>query len=313
MNIFNLIKNYQKVCIYRHVNPDLDALGSQYGMACIIKQLFPDIKICIKGEVNEELLKKLPIDEQFDQFNELSDCLAIITDTANKERIDGNDYQVCKEILKIDHHIVVDSYGNYNIEFPQKSSASQIIVELFQQYQTVKLNIKAASCLYMGMIADSNRFMYSSTDALTLKSAAYLLECGINIEILHQQMYMRKEADLKIQQYILNHYYHNDLGIAYYVLSQIDLEKLNITRSRGSDFVNLLANIEEYQIWLAVTENVENNTWRVSMRSRQIPINEIAAKFNGGGHQLASGATLNNFEELDLLIEELENTIRKYQ
>ncbi len=49
------------------------------------------------------------------------------------------------------------------------------------------------------------------------------------------------------------------------------------------------------------------------MRSRQIPINEIAAKFNGGGHQLASGATLNNFEELDLLIEELENAIRKYQ
>lgn len=312
MNIFNVIEKYDQVCIYRHINSDFDALGSQYGLAYMIKQLYPTKKVMIKGEENKELMSKLDIKDTFDTFEDLSNALAIVLDTANIERIDGEDYKECKFILKIDHHIVVDSFGDENIELPEKSSTSQIVTELYSSYQDNLLNQQSATCLYFGIIADSNRFMYRNTDASTLKTAAYLLECGIDIESIYQRLYVRKEIDLRINRHILNNYRSTVNGVAYYVLHQHDLDELGISRQRGSDFVNILANIEEFEIWLAVTENSEANQWRVSMRSRKIPVNEVAAKFNGGGHQLASGATLNNLEELDLLIEELENAIKKY-
>lgn len=312
MNIFDIIKKYPKVCIYRHVNSDFDALGSQYGLAFMIRQLYPEIKIMIKGEYNNELMSKLNVKDTFDDFDDLSNTLAIVLDTANKERIDGDDYEKCDFILKIDHHIIVDSYGNENIELPSKSSTSQIVTELYADYQKELLNKQAATCLYFGIIADSNRFMYRNTDASTLKSAAYLLECGIDIEDIYQRLYLRKEIDLKINRYILNNYRSSGSGVAYYILNQFDLEELGISRQRGSDFVNMLANIEEFEVWMAVTENVEAKNWRVSIRSRQVVVNEIAAKFGGGGHQLASGATLNSLEELDLLIEELEKAIKEY-
>ena len=39
----------------------------------------------------------------------------------------------------------------------------------------------------------------------------------------------------------------------------------------------------EYKVWLAITENTKDHNWRVSMRSRHIPVNEIANKYNDLG------------------------------
>lgn len=311
-SIFDTIKKFTKICIYRHVNPDFDALGSQYGLAMMIKQLYPNMQVMIKGEPNLELLSKLNMPGQFDVFEEVEDALAIVLDTANRERIDGDDYINCKFIIKIDHHIVVDSFGHINIEFPKKSSTSQIVTELYMNERFDLLSQTAASCLYFGMIADSNRFMYRNTDSSTFKAAAYLLECGINIEQLYQRMYLRKEIDLRINKHILNSYRHTKSGIAYYILTQQDLEQLNISRERGSDFVNILSNIEEYPIWMAITENVKDHNWRVSIRSREVVINEVANQFNGGGHQLASGAKLESIDQLNNLILALENAIKQH-
>jgi phosphoesterase RecJ-like protein len=56
-------------------------------------------------------------------------------------------------------------------------------------------------------------------------------------------MYLKKAIDLQIHKFILNHY-KVDENIAYYILKQEDLEMLNISRERGSDFVNMLSGIE---------------------------------------------------------------------
>lgn len=307
--VFDDILAYDHICIYRHVNPDFDAYGSQLGMAAIIKQLDPSKKVMLKGEINEELLSKMDHDFVLDTFDDVKGALAIVLDTANKERIDGEDVLDCDKIIKIDHHMIVDSYGVINIEYPTKSSTSQIVVELYKEAFDQKMNKEAATYLYFGMVADSNRFMYRNTDASTMMAAAYLMDCGIDIEDIYQKMYVRSVKDLEIQRFILNQYQSTSKGVAYYILKQEDLDELQISRSRGSDFVNMLSNIEEFEVWLAITQNIEKNNWRVSMRSRRVVINTIAEKYHGGGHQLASGATLNSIDELPSLIKDLEKAI----
>ena len=54
----------------------------------------------------------------------------------------------------------------------------------------------------------------------------------------------------------------------------------------------------------------KDNCWRISIRSRTTPINEVAAKWEGGGHAQASGAKIKNLEQLPLFIEDLDKLFR---
>ena len=121
---------------------------------------------------------------------------------------------------------------------------------------------------------------------------------------------MKKAKDLQINKFILNNHQF-DGGVAYYVLSDADLKMLEISRERGSDFVNLLSGVEEYKIWMALTENVVDHNWRVSLRSRDYAVNKVAEKYNGGGHMLASGAKLASLEQLGQLLQDLKEIINE--
>ena len=303
--IINLLKQYKQVFLYRHINPDYDAFGSTVGMYYFLKENFPEINVVLKGNFENVLWEKF--NATIDEEKELP-ILGIVIDTANRERIDG-DISVCDKIIKIDHHIVVDSYGDINIEDATASSASQIVSLLLEEVKdSYSLNKQGARALYMGIIGDTNRFMYRSTDARTFKAASYLLESGINIEEIYQTMYLREEKDLKVTQFILNNYQVND-KVAYYILKDEDLKELGISREEGSSYVNTLANVKEFEVWCSITENTKDNVYRVSIRSRNAIINEVAAKFGGGGHALASGATLSSLDQLEDLLSSLHDAI----
>ena len=197
--ILNKIEEYDCICLYRHVNPDYDAFGSQFGMYDLIKNTFSNKTVYMEGDFSSDLVQKFNIEMNIEKPKFEQPVLGIVLDTANKERIDGESYQQCKEIIKIDHHIVVDSYGDINIEDATASSASQIVSLLLEEVKdSYSLNKQGARALYMGIIGDTNRFMYRSTDARTFKAASYLLESGINIEEIYQTMYLREEKDLKV-------------------------------------------------------------------------------------------------------------------
>lgn len=308
MNEFlNKINEYNQIVLYRHINPDLDAFGSQMGMYHILKASFPDKRIVVQGEFTSDLVDMF-INSDIEQYCNDEKTLGIVLDTANRERIDG-DYMICDELIKIDHHIVVDSYGVINIEDEKASSCSQIVTDIYYQLQDkLVLNKKAAEALYKGIVGDSNRFMYRSTDERTLRMAALLIEKGIDIESIYQQLYLRDKNDLNVTKFILNNYIYED-GIAYYILKKDDLKELGISREEGSNYVNTLANIKQFEVWMAITENEMNHNYRVSIRSRKYAINEVANAFKGGGHALASGATLDSLEQLNDLLKMLKEKI----
>lgn len=296
--------------IYRHVNPDLDAFGSQLGLYLFLKDNFPDHHYVLMGDMNNSAISlyhvKLPRADVQDEKT-----LGIVVDTANHERVDG-DLSKCDEVIKIDHHIVVDNFGDINIVDEKASSCAQIIALMIKNAGSYQLSPLAAQALYIGIVGDSNRFLYRSTDARTFDAAAFLTATGFDMEKVYQEMYVRPEKDLQVTRYILNNYMVSG-GVAYYILREENLQDLGISREEGSNYVNTLANIEEFKIWVAVTENVKDRNIRVSIRSRYVPVNTIANDFHGGGHALASGATLKDFDELPRLIDALQDAIMAYE
>ncbi len=308
--IIEKIEEYDYIAIYRHVNPDFDAFGSQFGMYDIIKTTYPDKKIYVCGDFSSELVGKYTVAVNYNEVDYNNDVLGIVLDTANRERIDDENYQRCKELIKIDHHIVVDSYGVINYEDSTASSASQLVSRLYKDNDVLKISQDGAAALYLGIVGDTARFLYQNTDVRTFEAASALLKTGIDIVELYNRIYLKNAKELEVNKFILNNYKF-DGGVAYYVLTNDDLKKLGISRERGSDFVNVLSGVIEYKIWLAITENVADNNWRVSIRSRDFAINEVAKKYNGGGHALASGAKLTSIELLPILIEDLKELINE--
>lgn len=301
------IKEYNQIVLFRHINPDLDAFGSQLGLYYILKASFPKKRIVIAGETKSDLFSVF-VDYDIDQYLENEKTLGIVLDTANRERIDG-DYLCCHELIKIDHHLIVDNYGDINIVDDSASSCSQIITCLCNDLKDdLIINKEAATALYRGIIGDSNRFLYRSTDERTFQMAALLVSKGIDIEAIYQQLYLKDMKNLDVTKFILNHYYYHN-GIAYYILKDEDLKTLGISREEGSNYVNTLSNIKQFEVWMAITENKALNHFRVSIRSRRYAINDVANAFGGGGHALASGATLESLDQLESLLRKLEEKI----
>lgn len=308
LEIIKKINEYEEILIYRHVNPDLDAYGSQLGMYAFLKTNYPFKNIVLMGQEDEGLNKiflpeGMPVTKPTGQK-----ALAIVLDTANRERIDG-DLTLASEVIKIDHHLVVDSYGDMNYERVDASSCAEIVTLLIGEVLgSYNLSVAGARALYIGIVGDSNRFLYRNTTRRTFEAASILIDQGIDIEEIYASMYVRKEKELQVTKYILNHY-KSEGGFAYYYLSDETLKTLGISRNEGSNYVNVLSNVEEFKVWGAITENKEAGNIRVSLRSREYPVNEVAARYHGGGHMLAAGATLETLDQLPDLVRDVQEVI----
>lgn len=308
-NLIELINQYEHIALYRHVNPDFDAFGSQIGLYMVLKENFKHKHFYLLGNTEGYAYNLFTncYDGNVPDFN-TNKVLGIVLDTANQDRIDDISYKQCDALIKIDHHIIVEDYGQLNIVDELASSCSEIIGEFLLLNPYLTIPVDAANAIYSGIIGDSNRFLYDHTNSKTFKVASFLVEKGACIKEIYSKMYQRDSIDLKIQGHILSNFKLND-KIAYYILEEEDLTVLGIDREKGANFVNLFSGIKEIEIWMAITKNTIENNYRVRIRSKNIPINEVASNYNGGGHALASGATIQCLDELEQLLEDLKEKL----
>lgn len=310
--VLNAIKRYDRIAIFRHIMPDFDALGTQMGLATWIKDNFPNKEVKVLGDNHVTFTPRLF--PEMDSLNESwfkEPYLAIILDTANVKRIADPRFKKAKFKIKIDHHPAVESYGKINIVDTTTAAASELVASMVLSFKgNYILSKEAASYFYIGIAGDSGRFQYSSTSPHTFAVAQHLLEANIELSKIYQKMYVKKIDDLSVTAYILNNFHISTHGVAYYLLDAKIQNELNITTERGKENVNLFSNIDGIGIWCSITEDPKDKCWRISIRSKEICINQIAAKWGGGGHAQASGAQIKNLGELDAFINDLDELLK---
>jgi phosphoesterase RecJ-like protein len=311
--ILKAIQKYPKIVVFRHIIPDFDALGTQLGLATWIKDNFPKKTVKVVGEDHGTLTPRLyPKMQKVSQKFFDKNTLCIVVDTANLQRIDDPRAHLGGMMIKIDHHPDVDPYGDISIVDTSTCAASELVMMMILSYgKKYVLSKKAAAFFYSGIAGDSGRFLYASTSANTFAIAKILVETGIKInDDVYLKMYEKSIKDLKVTAHILNHFTISPKGVAYYTLSHADQEGLNIVSERGKDNVNLFANIEGIHIWCSITEDIEDKVWYVSIRSKKVTINDVARKWNGGGHAQASGCKIPSLEHLPALINDLDRLLK---
>ena len=311
--VLSLIKKYDKIVIFRHEMPDYDALGTQMGLATWLKENFKEKEIHVTGQNHVCFTPRLYpyMEEMEDAWFENNEFLAIVVDTGNTARISDKRYQKAKNIIKIDHHPNKEPYGDIVIVNDELASCAELVANMLV-YFNKKLSKEAAHYFYSGIAGDSGRFLYNSTSAHTFAIAQILIETGFNLsKDVYQKMYQKNIDDLKVTAYVLNDFKVSKGGVAYYVLPSDVQEKLKITTERGKENVNLFANIEGINAWCSITEDSKEGLWRVSIRSKETPINGVAQMFEGGGHDQASGCKLHDIKDLPKLIAELDKLFIK--
>ncbi len=306
--ILNILKKYDTIIISRHNKPDLDALGSQLGLKYIIKENFKDKKVYAVGDMTREcfLGKMDEIDD--DIYN---DALLILTDVSVKELLPNILYSKAKEIICIDHHNNQCNIDNAKAYYNVKSAAACQMIAEFAFLNNLLITNEAAMCLFSGIISDTNRFNFSLSKEL-FEIAGKLIDLGFDYSAIYNIMYSESVEHQKMRAYFMLKYEVNEYGVAF-LKNDVDVfEKFKVdtfTISRG--MVNVMANLENVNIWCNFTKDPLSKKILCEFRSKNINIVDIAKKYGGGGHLYACGASVDSFEIVDDIIKDFNNLLKE--
>ena len=109
--ILDKIKEYNRIIIFRHNRPDGDATVSTKGLQRILKLTYPEKEILLQNADFADYMAFLGGEDAPVADELYADALGIVIDTGTMERISNQKFSLCKEIIKIDHHINIAPYG----------------------------------------------------------------------------------------------------------------------------------------------------------------------------------------------------------
>ncbi len=311
--VLDKIKEYDKIIIFRHFRPDGDAVGSTKGLAGIIKASFPDKRVFLQNDDFSDYMAFLGAEDEPLPDGEFADALGIVLDTATQERISCKRFALCKEIVKIDHHIPVQDYGVCQWVEELRSSTCEMIAAFYDAFKTeLKIDQWSATCIYTGMVTDSGRFRFRDVSGETLRLAGLMLDQGIDLDFIHCNLYLRDFNSFKFESYAHEKMQISESGVVSLFVTKGMQKKFKLTNEQASASVSYMEGIKNSLIWIAFIQT-DDGKIRVRLRSRYVTVSELAERYGGGGHACAAGATVLNKKEMKALLAEADELLREYK
>lgn len=312
--VLDTIKQYDRIIIFRHYRPDGDAIGSTKGLKRILELSFPEKEILLQNCDFSDYLAFLGDEDELREDAFYADALGIVVDTGTTSRISNQKFNLCKYLIKIDHHISDDNYGNLNWVEEERSSACELVTSFYYDMRNeLKIDTEAATYLYTGMVTDSGRFRFRSVSGDTMRLAGLLLDCGVDVDHLYAHLYMKEFDEFKFQGYVLNHIKRTENGVAYIHISKATMEKYGLSFEQASACVSFMDSIKNSLIWIAFIDTNDSDEIRVRLRSRFVTVNELGERYEGGGHACASGAKVHSKKQMRELIAEADALLGEYK
>ena len=306
--VLELIRKAPRIIIHRHKNPDGDALGSQLGLKHILKDSFPDKEILVVGDMTDRyaFMVDEPMDNVPDEAYE--GALAMVLDTSAKALICDERYTTAPYTVRLDHHIFCETICDTEVTDTSFESCCGLVTA-FAMECGLTVSPVAAKLLYTGMITDSGRFRYDSTNAQTHRMAAFLMERGFDTADIFRNLYSDELSFIQLRAKFVLKIQTTPHRVAYIYTDRAEADSLlaegvsSFTVSRG--MVNVMGEIRGVDSWVNFTETEAGVLCEI--RSSKYNINPIAVKYGGGGHQKASGCTLKDREEAMRLLDDLNS------
>lgn len=283
------IREYEKIIITSHKNPDLDGLTSSIVLASIARKFNKEAFVYLNEEnISTTKVKELVGTSYFvDKYNVDKNTLLIIVDTSSELYISSEkmleDFQ---HIVVIDHHEISEN-NIENVEMRYINNNLSSIIEFmtyYLKYLNFKIEENLATLMLAGLEIDTNSFNMKTT-AETYKAASILMEMGASTILKQDLLRNSREEILKRYELIKKSYVYKD------IISICPLTGLHnpVELAQIADELLSFKNIEiTFCLGLINKDEV-----RISIRTRgKYNAKAIASKLNGGGSLTSSAAVL---------------------
>ena len=313
--ILQKIKEYDRIFLFRHVRNDGDCVGATKGMKALITATWPEKEVYLIDTDTAAYLEFMGPEDAPVAEDLYKTGLGIVLDTASEARISNKNYKLCKELIKIDHHIPLESYGDLIWVEEERSSCCEMVVDFYETFrEELVMTQEAATHLYTGMVTDSGRFKYDGVSGNTMRCAGTLLDVGVDTDTRFARLYLEAFEYLKFKAEVYRRMQITENGVAYLFVDKAMQEEFDLTLEQASACVGTMDSIRGCICWMVFIENGDaEGSIRVRLRSRFVHINTIAEKYRGGGHACASGATVYSREEMDALLADTDALVKEYK
>jgi phosphoesterase RecJ-like protein len=297
-----LILAQQRFVLSSHVRPDADAIGSEMGLLGVLESLGKTVRI-VNPSATPPHLRFLDPESRIRKLGE-GVTVAEACDTDVHLVLDTSSWQQLQDVGKvlqqtqarkavIDHHQSADDLGAQEFKDVTASATGVLIAEL-AEFCGVPVTGATAAALFCAIATDTGWFRFSNTDARTLRTAARLIDAGVEPNLLYRELYERSSlARLKLHARVLGRVTPDlDGRSAHTWVLRKDFEETSAHPSDTEDLVNDCLTVDGVQCAFIVIEQ-PSGQMKVSFRSRStVDVAKVAEQFGGGGHKQASGALL---------------------
>ncbi len=310
--IIEKLNSAKNVAVFCHARPDGDALGGALALCIALNNAGKNAVMCCEDEVPEKFLflptmslvnHKLPQND-YDTFISV-DCadlarMGVFTDRYRK-------FKGCT--INIDHHFSNTGYAKYNYVLERPASC-EVLTDLFRA-AGYEITEDMANLLMLGVITDSGNFSHADVTANTYICAAALRDCGADVQSLNYHVFSRqtKERALLYARAMSTIGFALDGLFAYIFITQEAMKELGADKSLTEGFIDFPLSVDGVEVAASLLE-FKKGEYKISLRSKgRVNVNDVAAKFGGGGHVLASGCMI--FGEQDEALAKLIEAVKQ--
>ena len=291
--VCNTLKERDNFLVVSHATPDGDAIGSQLGMACILKALNKNFRLYNLSGIPDKLSwvnTGFEVLENLYELGEFKTDICIFVDCGDSSRA-GQEIRAMLESrafptsLCIDHHRENPEFATVNWVDPTASSTAYMVAKIAQNLK-IPLEGPLGRFIYLGLVEDTGSFSYGNTDARTLALASEIVGLGLNVgqfntcrehiwSMERLRFWGQLSTDIQLP--------HNKT-IAYVCVTQAMLDEAGLNVVDLSDFASWMRRIKGTRACALIRENGPGRV-KVSLRSSlNVNVQKVAVHFGGGGH-----------------------------
>ena len=292
-NIIKVIKESKSIAILGHESEDADSVGSSLALMTALRNMGKSADVFLSAPL-EKRLEFLDTDGLFTEIPEDSYDLCLCVDSGDIQRL-GKRYAIfenAKHTLNIDHHATNTFFAEFNLVKADISSAGEIVFDVIECLGA-EIDKTIATYLYTAIASDTGSFKYSNVKSETFQKAAKLLEKGIDNAYISKMLFdTEEESVLRFKGYLMNKIVTYFMGkLTVISVSDDEFTKFGVDEKDMSDIVNIARSVKGTEIAVSVRET--GGKVKLSFRSNgKYEVDGIAQMFGGGGHKMASGATI---------------------
>lgn len=303
-----LLATAQKILITTHQRPDGDAIGSSLGLMHFLNKMGHQANF-ISPTSYPDFLKWMPGNNSVIVFTgEKEKCLELVKEATVIFCLDFNRLNRLEDFgsaikdstapkILIDHHLDPEDFSIFRIWDTKATSTCELVFEFIMKLgEGNRMDIEIATCLYTGILTDTDRFRVPTTSPAVHRVVASLLEHQVNHTHVYQQIYESySENKLRLIGNSISEKLEvfNDLKIGIIALEKQDMNRYWAQSGDTEGIVNYPLWIKDIKVSVLIIQRP--NEVKISMRSKgDFSVEQICREyFNGGGHRNAAGGSSN--------------------